>query len=246
MATTWDDLIAQEKNMYQTTADTLKKNYDLNVKNTNKQYDVSDRRINQDADSALRDHYLGYMDDQRNIGQKLAAAGLSGGASETSQLSMLNQYRGNRAVTERERSRGLEDSMLARNAALNGLLTGYNTDKLNAENAMNAALRQIEAQKMAAEAAELAAKLKQEEERRKKQQYTPDPYASPNDTPNGGNEPKMEEDHDFSPYNYDQTLNMVKDYINQGMNPDQIRAKLGSLGLSDQVINKAIAYYYSE
>lgn len=245
MATTWDDLIAQEKNMYQTTADTLKKNYDLNVKNTNKQYDVSDRRINQDADSALRDHYLGYMDDQRNIGQKLAAAGLSGGASETSQLSMLNQYRGNRAVTERERSRGLEDSMLARNAALNGLLTGYNTDKLNAENAMNAALRQIAAQKMAAEAAERAAALKAAASK-SKSSYEPDPYSAPSSTPNGGVESKQEEDHDFSPYNYDQTLNMVRDYINQGMNPDQIRAKLGSLGLSDQVINKAIAYYYSE
>ena len=61
--------------------DTLKRNYDYGAGVANK-----------DANKSLREAYINYMMNRKNLNQNLAAAGLSGGATESSMAKLLNNY----------------------------------------------------------------------------------------------------------------------------------------------------------
>ena len=67
-----------------------------NLKETNSQlenqYNRSRNSINQDAESSLRQAYINKMLSQKNLGQQMSAQGLTGGATETTLASMLNNY----------------------------------------------------------------------------------------------------------------------------------------------------------
>ena len=56
------------------------------------QYNRSKTSINQDAESSLRQAYINKMLSQKNLGQQMSAQGLTGGATETTLSSMLNNY----------------------------------------------------------------------------------------------------------------------------------------------------------
>lgn len=68
-------------------------------------------QLNGATDKALQQAYINRMLQQRNLQQQLTAQGISGGASETTQASMLNNYQNSRNDLETERQRQLANLM---------------------------------------------------------------------------------------------------------------------------------------
>lgn len=56
------------------------------------QYNRSKKSINDDASSSLKQAYINRMLSEKNLAQQMSARGLSGGATETTHASMLNNY----------------------------------------------------------------------------------------------------------------------------------------------------------
>lgn len=74
-------------------------------------YDNNVSQLNGATDKALQQAYINRMLQQRNLQQQLTAQGISGGASETTQASMLNNYQNSRNDLETERQRQLANLM---------------------------------------------------------------------------------------------------------------------------------------
>lgn len=74
-------------------------------------YDNNVSQLNSATNDALREAYINRMLSQRNLNQQLSAQGISGGASETTQASMLNNYQDSRNDLEKERANQLANLM---------------------------------------------------------------------------------------------------------------------------------------
>jgi hypothetical protein len=115
--------------------------YDSNLgstRNTLKSsYDASKNDIDSDAEASLREAYINNMLNRRNLQQALTAQGLNGGASETTQASMLNNYGSARNEIETQQSKNLSD-----------LLKTYNDNLSAAQNAWSNQMASLELQKM--------------------------------------------------------------------------------------------------
>lgn len=74
-------------------------------------YDSNVSQLNSTTNKALQEAYINRMLQQRNLQQQLSAQGISGGASETTQASMLNNYQNSRNDLETERARQLANLM---------------------------------------------------------------------------------------------------------------------------------------
>lgn len=111
----YDDTYAALKNNLNSAMDTMRKNYE---------YGQSVQ--NEDAAKSLREAYINYMMNRRNLNQNLSAAGISGGATESSLANMYNNY-GN--------SRNDINTTLARNLAQ--LLNTYENNVASANQAYN-------------------------------------------------------------------------------------------------------------
>lgn len=72
-------------------------------------YEAGAQKVNDAANSALRDAYINKMQSQRTLGQVLAAQGLSGGAAESTLGSLYNAYAGSRNQIEASRSDNLAE-----------------------------------------------------------------------------------------------------------------------------------------
>jgi hypothetical protein len=79
-------------NAYDNQLTSLKDNLSETTGQLENQYNRSKTSINQDAESSLRQAYINKMMSQKNLGQQMSAQGLTGGATETSLASMLNNY----------------------------------------------------------------------------------------------------------------------------------------------------------
>lgn len=77
----YDNTYAALKNNLNSSLDTMKKNYEFGQKTQN-----------DDASKSLREAYINYMMNRRNLDQNLAAAGISGGATESSMAKLFNNY----------------------------------------------------------------------------------------------------------------------------------------------------------
>lgn len=111
----YNDTYAALKNNLNSAMDTMRKNYE---------YGQSIQ--NEDAAKSLREAYINYMMNRRNLNQNLSAAGISGGATESSLANMYNNY-GN--------SRNDINTTLARNLAQ--LLNTYENNIASANQAYN-------------------------------------------------------------------------------------------------------------
>lgn len=111
----YNDTYAALKNNLNSAMDTMRKNYE---------YGQSVQ--NEDAAKSLREAYINYMMNRRNLNQNLSAAGISGGATESSLANMYNNY-GN--------SRNDINTTLARNLAQ--LLNTYENNVASANQAYN-------------------------------------------------------------------------------------------------------------
>lgn len=97
-------------------------------------YNFSVGEVDDATAQALREAYVNRMLQERNLNQQLTAQGLTGGASETTTASMLNNYSNSRNALERERQ-----------SQLGSLLNTYQNN-----------MAQLEAQRASGEAADLS------------------------------------------------------------------------------------------
>jgi hypothetical protein len=115
--------------------------YDSNLGSTRdtlkSSYNASKGDIDSDAEASLREAYINNMLNRRNLQQALTAQGLNGGASETTQASMLNNYGSARNEIETQQSKNLSD-----------LLKTYNDNLSSAQNAWSNQMASLELQKM--------------------------------------------------------------------------------------------------
>lgn len=115
--------------------------YDSNLNATKdtlrRSYDASKSDIDADAEASLREAYINNMLNRKNLQQALTAQGLNGGASETTQASMLNNYGSARNEIETQQAKNLAD-----------LLRTYNDNLSSAQNAWSSQMASLELQKM--------------------------------------------------------------------------------------------------
>lgn len=78
-------------------------NRDLALKSIGQNYTAGIENVNKAAEEAQRQNYITKEMAQRNIGQQLAAAGLNGGAAETTILGLANKYGENRRMVDADR-----------------------------------------------------------------------------------------------------------------------------------------------
>lgn len=128
------------------------KNKDTLLKSLSAMYANATGNVNRTADEAQRQNFVESQIQQRNLGQQMAASGLSGGAAETTLLGLANAYGNNRRMTESERLQqvgALEDSYAEQKAAAE---TDYSTRMSEIAGdyaAQIAAARQAEADRQA-------------------------------------------------------------------------------------------------
>ena len=108
------------------TKGSLDKNLQSTLNSLQRNYDYGAGIARKDAKNSLRQAYVNYMLNKRDLGQQLAAMGLSGGATESSLAKLLNEY-GN--------SRGGINETLANNLAQ--LANTYQNNTANAEQLYN-------------------------------------------------------------------------------------------------------------
>ena len=70
----------------------LKDNLNSTLANLQRQYDSSKNEVNADANKSLREAYINYMLNRKNLNQNLSAQGIGGGAAESTQAGMYNNY----------------------------------------------------------------------------------------------------------------------------------------------------------
>lgn len=108
------------------TQSSLQKNLDSTLNRLKSQYDYSSGVVRDDADKSLREAYINYMMNKKNMNQGLTAMGLSGGATESNMAKMFNNYGS---------SRNNINTQLARNIA--DLLNEYQGNVSNANQLYN-------------------------------------------------------------------------------------------------------------
>ena len=74
------------------TQSALRSNLDNTLANLQRQYDYGSGVMNDDAKKSLREAYINYMLNKKNLNQGLSAMGVSGGATESSMANMYNNY----------------------------------------------------------------------------------------------------------------------------------------------------------
>ena len=107
-----------------------------------KSYTSGVESVNKTAGEAQRQNYITHQMQQKNIGQQLAAAGVNGGASETTMLGLANAYGENRRLTEADR--------MDRTAALEAERAQQETAAQNDYNALMASIADSYTQQLAA------------------------------------------------------------------------------------------------
>ena len=132
----YDRSMAALNSSYNTMQNSLKGNYNSTLGQLEQNYNPGVAGVNKQADNAQQQAYINYMMNKRDMGQQLAAQGLSGGASESALAGMYNNY-GN--------SRNTIDS--GRNDSLADLMNDWNTNKASALQAYNSQLAEMAMQK---------------------------------------------------------------------------------------------------
>lgn len=70
----------------------LRDNLNSTLANLQRQYDASKNEVNADANKSLREAYINYMLNKKNLNQNLTAQGIGGGAAESTMAGMYNNY----------------------------------------------------------------------------------------------------------------------------------------------------------
>lgn len=96
-------------------------------------YNYSRGNIGRDAEDSLRQAYINRMQSERNLGQQMAAQGLSGGATETTLANMYNNYGNARNDINTQANRSYADLENNYNTNLSQAMQAYNSAVANAD-----------------------------------------------------------------------------------------------------------------
>ncbi len=132
----YDRSMTALNNSYNTMQNSLKGNYNSTLGQLEQNYNTGVAGVNKQADNAQQQAYINYMMNKRDMGQQLAAQGLSGGASESALAGMYNNYGNSRNTIDSGRSDSLAD-----------LMNDWNTNKASALQAYNSQLAEMAMQK---------------------------------------------------------------------------------------------------
>lgn len=127
---------------YTGAGNTLRTNYDSTTGELSNKYGYQKGNINTDADNSMRQAYINSMLQKKDLGQRMAAQGLSGGATETTMASLNNNYSNARNNIDTTRQRSLSD-----------LEQTYQSNVAQAERQYNSAVQQLAMQRAEAEQA---------------------------------------------------------------------------------------------
>lgn len=127
---------------YTNAGNTLKTNYDSTTGQLGSQYNYQQGLINTDADDSMKQAYINSMLQKKDLGQKMSALGLNGGATETTLASMNNNYSNARNNIDTTRQRSLSD-----------LDQTYQGNLADAMRQYNSAVNQLAMQRLDAEQA---------------------------------------------------------------------------------------------
>ena len=120
-------------NMYNKQSGNLGTIYGNTMDQLEKNYNYSADNVNNSADKALREAYVQNMLAQKNLGQRLNAQGLTGGAAESTIAGLMNNYGNARNDIETQRMSDIAN-----------LLNTYQNNASSAEKQYNEALNDLE------------------------------------------------------------------------------------------------------
>lgn len=129
---------------YNTQLSDLRDKYDFTVGQLNSSYDNSANKINSNAENSLREAYINRMLSQKNLGQQMAAQGLSGGATESTLAGLFNNYGNARNNIETTKANNLSDLAFTKDNNLAEALRNYNSAIASADSQRMAQIMNLE------------------------------------------------------------------------------------------------------
>lgn len=103
----------------------LQSMYDTALKNINAEHQNSSNNINNTASKNLQQAYINNMLGQKNLAQKMASQGLTGGATESTLARLINAYGNNRNSINGQKATDLANLQTQMDARRNSALSDY-------------------------------------------------------------------------------------------------------------------------
>lgn len=120
--------------------------YNRGVDQLGRSYDNSRGKINTEATDAFREAYVNRMLSEKNLGQRLAAMGMSGGASESTLAGLINNYGNARNGIQKTLDTNLGDLEMNYQGNLADLYNAYQANMANIANQRASQLANLEMQ----------------------------------------------------------------------------------------------------
>lgn len=136
---------ANLESAYDTTYKTLKSNLDSALGRMEENYKYGEGIQRDDANKSLQQAYINYMMNRRNMAQNLAAAGISGGATESNLANMYNNYGNSRNNINTVLAQNLKDLQNTYQNNIASANEAYNSQWAEANQNYNNYLNQLEA-----------------------------------------------------------------------------------------------------
>lgn len=108
----------------------LAQNYNNSVRSVNDRYNFDEQNLRNDAEKQLREAYINYMMNRKNIDNDMARLGYTGGVTESNRAKLYNNYGTIRNDINRRLDEGIREYTLKRNAELLSLLNNYNNQQM--------------------------------------------------------------------------------------------------------------------
>lgn len=105
--------------------------YNSGVDQLGRSYDNSRGKINSEATDAFRQAYVNRMLSEKNLGQRMAAMGMSGGAAESTLAGLINNYGNARSGIQRTLDTNLGDLEMKYQGNLADLYSAYQQNMAN-------------------------------------------------------------------------------------------------------------------
>lgn len=140
----YENAINNINNAYNSAADSYGNIYNNGVNTLNGSYNNSQNKINNQAEDSMKEAYVNKMLSMKNLSQKLAAQGISGGASESAVAGLLNNYGNARNGIQRTWNDNLADLEQTYNTNLNDLYSAYQAQMAQLENLKAQQINQAE------------------------------------------------------------------------------------------------------
>ena len=162
VAESYNNSLGRLNNAWANNQNMLASNRDATLQKLQDQYDYSEGKAQNDANKSLREAYINYMMNKKNLNQGLSAMGLSGGATESSMAKLFNNYgssRNNINTTLADNLAALLNELSNNKANANQLYNSQAADAMNQYASQLNALEQYKNNSVNALEANLASAL---------------------------------------------------------------------------------------